>query len=152
MERGENYLLTTKKSGSYYLLCCNFKWYSAAYFLRRELVDHPADVETLFRDTDRLELDLSLEHVPEGNWLVKERSVSPQGGALLAEWKKFQYYTNLSPSNVRYILDACTPRLEVSRHRVEGGALHLNLVLQPHEIRLLRIQREAQPRGRNPSR
>lgn len=149
---GENYILTTKKSGSFYLLCCNFKWYSAGYFLRRELVNQPEDVEQVFRDSERLELDFALEHLPESCcYLVKERSVSPQGGALLGEWKKFQYDTNLSPSNVRYISDACKPRMEVSRQRVENGSLHLNLVLQPHEIRLLHIQREAQPRSRKPS-
>ena len=123
--------------------CTNYKWYSCSYFLKQELLDKPEEVERIFEDEELLELSLTMEHLPDEGWyLVKERSIGPGEGAVLGVWKKFQYDDALSRSNLRYLREACTARLDVGRQKAVGGVLELSMVLRPHEIRLIHVQPE----------
>lgn len=145
--RGPNYIITSKESGSYYILCSNCKWYSCNYFLKRERLDKPGDVEHIFEDSDPVEIVITLEKMPQNkNYVIKKRYVAPQEGSLLAEWKKFQYDAGLLPSNLRYIKDACFPRMSMERQATIGGQLKLDLILRPHEIALIHIHEEVRHR------
>ena len=145
VERSPGYIVTSKESGSFYILCTNFKWYGCNYFLKRELLDEPTEAEHIFEDEDLMELSLTLENLPRDCfYLVKERSISPQEGAVLGEWKKFQYEEHLSASNLSYLREVCAPKRNLSRKKAVGGGLQLELVLHPHEVRLIHIQRETE--------
>lgn len=143
VSKGENYIITKKHETSYYILCYNFKWYNCNYFKKRELLDDPEDIESIFENTDPVEVSIQLNYLPDNKrYIVTRRCVAANYGSLLGEWKKFQYDERLSTDNIRYIRDASFPRMSMERKKTEQGSLHMSVNLQAHEFVLLHIHED----------
>lgn len=143
IKKGENYIITRTERGSYYILCFNCRWYHSNYFVNVEAVDDPERLEALFTNTDQLECEIILDHMPEGRqYILKRRTIREQEGSILGEWKRFQYEKNLDGGDIKYLREVCFPRMSIDKIKVTDGLLRLKEVLCPNEVRLLHIYEE----------
>ena len=86
-----------------------------------------------------LTLKLLLNHVPDGRYIVKRRSVSHAEGSLLGEWEKFAFDRNLSSDDTEYIRRVCFPRMGMKKEEAKAGSLRIEETLRQFEIVLLHI-------------
>ena len=143
VQKGENYLLTDRGDGNYYILCFNYKWFAVNYFLQAEGVQDPEQIREIFEDDKTLELKFCLEHIPDGKeYIIKKRTVNEEYGSFLTAWKNFQYDQKLRSSDVKYIRESTFPKMSMERGRADGGCLQVHTTLLPHEIALLHIYEE----------
>lgn len=139
IQKGDSYIITKTERGSYYILCFNFKWYSSNYFLREEYVNVPERVREQFTDEIPLEVVITLTDMPaRQTYIVKKRTIGKEG-SILDEWEKFQYEEELSGKDVKYLKEACFPRMSMEKKKTVSDTLEIRECLQAHEVRLLHI-------------
>lgn len=137
---GEHLIVTRTDHGSYYILCFNYKPLGEQYYRSDEDVPLPNQLDSLLADHEPLELELTLEGLPEDTvYTVKRRSINEREGSILLEWGRFRYDERLSDSDIRYLRDACFPRLSMERIAVQGGCVCVREQLQANEVSLLHI-------------
>lgn len=142
IEKSDHYIIT-RKGQSFYILMFNFKWYSCNYFLGEEGMDSPEKLEGIFENEDPAELEITLKYLPENiRYVMKRRTVNTDHGSLLSEWKKFQYDTQLTGSDIKYIRESCFPEMSMERQTVKNGKLKIKHILQAHEVTIFHIYEE----------
>ena len=138
--QGENYIITKKELNSYYILCYNYKPYSAAYYLKDEVYESPDELDACFVDHEDLELNFRLQNMPsDSTYIIKKRCINDDEGAVLGEWKRFQYEKELRHSDTRYIRESCMPGMSIKKRVPVNGMLSFDLTLKAHEIALLHV-------------
>lgn len=135
----DNCIVTKTEQNTYYVLCFNYKWYSAEYLAKEENLEEPDRIDECFEDRRPVVFDLKLLNVPDGRYIVKKRTVSPKEGSLLSEWRKFHYDPSLTARDVKYVRQICFPRLSMNRTEVKDGILQVTQVLDAHEVTLIHI-------------
>ena len=144
LDKGANYMITKKQNGEYYILCYNYKWFAVNYFVREESIRDPEMLHDIFEDTNKLNLEFTLENMPNvSEYIIKKRTVNEDYGSLLTEWKNFQYDKKLRSTDIDYIRECCIPKVHMSRQAPADGRMRLKVTLKPHEITLLHIYEEA---------
>lgn len=135
-----DYAIITKKGTSYCILCYNYKNFGSNYFIKEEDDIQYADMQQIFEDNRVLDIQFVLQNMPlNARYTIKKHCVSEEEGSLLSEWKKFQFDTQLERSDVKYIQNACYPRIYMEKKEAQGNRLMLNAKLKPHEIMLIHI-------------
>lgn len=140
LHTSEHCIVTSKGMHSYYLVCYNYKAYGSNYYTMDENIDSPEITHELFQDNLPIELNLTLEQLPDQTrYIIKRRRITSQEGNILNEWSKFQYDSKLSHSDIKYLRESCLPGISMEKQTTKMGKLNLQLTLQPHEISLLHI-------------
>lgn len=139
IKKGSNYIITSTEKKSYYILCFNYKQYNYSYYTGDEDVNEPEKIEDLFKDNDSIEMNIALNEIDTGNYVIKKRTVSPKEGNLLSEWKNFQYSEDLDSKDIKYIRRACYPHMSMEHKIVKDNTIELNVKLEAHEIVLFHI-------------
>lgn len=144
VEKGENYIITRREQNSYYILCYNYKPYSAAYYLRDEVYDSPDELDACFVDHEDIEMKFRLQNMPsDSTYIIKKRCINDDEGAVLGEWKRFQYAKELRHSDTKYIRESCIPGMSMKKRVPVNGTLSFDLTLKAHEIALLHVYEDA---------
>lgn len=134
------YMIVTKREEEYYILCFNYKNFSSNYYLKEEDKITFAELSEVFENNRSLNMKIKLYNLPSnGTYVLKKRSINEQEGSLLAEWGKFQFDTELERSDVKYIKNACYPRITMEKREVEEDYMQIDIELKPQEIILLHI-------------
>lgn len=139
ISKGNNYIITSTDKKSYYILCFNYKQYNYSYYTGDEDINKPEKIDDLFKDNDSIELDIVLTGVEAEKYVIKKRSVSPETGNLLSEWKNFQYDRNLDSKDIKYIRRACYPRMSMEHKAAKDNRIEFHVKLKAHEIILFHI-------------
>lgn len=140
IDRGENYIVTRTSHGSYYILCFNQKRFNSSYYLNEEGGYQPDQLNGLFEDLDPIDLIFTLDHMPQDTvYTVKARRINESEGSILCEWGKFQYESYLDRADVKYLRDACFPRMTMRKLNVRGGTLQIKETIEANEVVLLHI-------------
>ncbi|MCD7920963.1 MAG: helix-turn-helix domain-containing protein [Clostridiales bacterium] len=135
-----DYCIVTRTGAEYYMLCWNFKKYAVNYYMGREAFDRPEKLNGIFENENPRTIEVTLEHLAEDfSYTIKRRTVNPEHGSLLNEWKKFQYDTNLTSQDVKYLRASCFPEMSMERRRADGGRLTLRRTMLAHEISVFHI-------------
>lgn len=136
---GENYLITCGGRNNYYVLlfhCCRMD----TMFYRDQKEDIGAgELDRLFEE-ETVNIHITLEHVPDGKYLIKQSRLRAGEGSILDEWKKLGYKKNLDREEIQYLASICIPRLEYTESNAEKGELVINAALETNEIRLYQIR------------
>lgn len=140
LSSGENYIAATDEKQGFYVLCFNYKKYGSSYFVHEENMRNPERINDVFEDSEPVCLEIVLNGVREDTqYVIKRRTISPDGGSILNEWKKFQYDKNMNGSDVKYLREICFPRMSMERAVSRGTGLKFSAVLKPHETSLFHI-------------
>ena len=140
VEKGQGYIITRTEQGNFYILCYNYKWYSSNYFMGNENLSDPGEIDDLFENSDPLEIRIGINGMKaDRTYAIKGRTLSSREGNILVEWKNFGFENHMTENDVKYIRQACYPRMHMERKKAENGRLAVDVVLNPHEVTLLHI-------------
>ncbi len=140
VERGENYVVTRAQDGSLHILCSNQKHFNSSFYMRAESSFEPGRLDELFEDMDPIELTFTLRNMPRNAvCTVKARSISEREGSILGEWQQLQFERDLKPHDIRYLRQACFPRLAMSTPQTQDTTLRFTQTVQPNEVVFLHV-------------
>lgn len=135
-----NYSIITKSGLTYNILCFNHKVFSSNYFMKEEDHIQYVDMQHIFEDNHHLSIHIILKNMPlNANYTIKKYCVCEGEGTLLAEWEKFQFDTQLERSDIKYIKNACYPRIYMERKETQGNCLSVDVALKAHEFIMINI-------------
>ncbi|MDO4622820.1 MAG: helix-turn-helix domain-containing protein [Eubacteriales bacterium] len=139
---GENYIATKIREDEFQILFFNLNWYSPNYFLQAENAIRPGELDSIFPEDAILPIDVILKGVSSNcSFTVKKRAINREHGCILDEWGKFQYESNLTRNDVKYLQDVCTPSLSMEHVSAKEDRLALHIALHRQEFALYHIYR-----------
>lgn len=136
----ENLLATTNGKGRYVIACHNFKRLSSQYVFTEEDQIKVEELNNYTEDSEPLKLKFVLDHVRNGNYLVKCFYINRENGSAQDIWKRMEYAKGLAKDEMEYLKRSASPRVEMKNIVVDQETLELEYVLLEQEIRLLDIQ------------
>lgn len=137
---GPNYIITSNRENSYYIVCYNFEWFNYKYYLTEEDALTVPDLNGMLEKKEPIYLKLSLKQVtPDKKYVIKKHTVSSEYGSILDEWEKFQCEEELERSDVKYLRDICIPHLSMEKRTSTSQGLLLETELKPNETAFLHI-------------
>ena len=135
-----NCMIMTKKGNIYEILCFNYKAFCSNYFLKGEDEITYEDMQGIFMDNQILNIHMILKNVPlNSTYKIKKHRINDDEGSVHAEWQKFQYDRQLERPDVKYIKNACYPRIYMEKKEAQGNTLTIDVSLNPHEIMLIQV-------------
>lgn len=140
--RTKQYIVCKKQRNSYYILCCNYKWFSRRYFMQSEDVEKDIDFSALNENNKMLRLHIAFTDVllqSDTRFKVKKRVISESSGSIISEWKKLQFATELTVQDIAYLSAMSTPRLSLENLECKNGVIEFEITMQAQEIALLHI-------------
>lgn len=136
----DEHMIITKKNNEYYIVCFHYKRFSSNYFMKDEDKITFWELQNIFEGDRNLHISVRLKQLfSNGIYTVKKRSINEQEGSLLAEWGKFQFDTELESSDVKYIRNACYPRISMEKKEIEKNEMEISIDLKPQETVLIHI-------------
>ncbi len=139
---GRNYIVTQGAHGGYHILLTNYKRLSERYYVEKQTVADPTDLDVIFENEDNLSIKIQLEGVDNTRYVVKRRCVGNREGTLLTEWKRFNYARDLKGNEVAYLRHTCFPRMGMKKIEAEDHKLQIQEKLEAHDIVLLHVYKE----------
>lgn len=142
LAQNENAMVTADGYDNYYIVCHNYKHMDVQYFLQDEKNIQINAIPFLFPDDSRLKLNIRIDHVKNGFYNVKTRSISTKNGSIQDEWQRMGFTENLNAQDIEYLRGICVPRISIYEYSVKNNTLELNLSLDPQEIQCIHIFRQ----------
>lgn len=137
--KNDQALISTNERGYYTIVCHNCKRFNYRYTMRDEKDIRIEEIEELYEDTDAIHLKFKINHVENGEYILKVFYINKDNGSVQNSWKDMEYYKNLTKGEVEYLRRSAEPRVELRKIRVEDGVLRLETRLLAHEIKALDI-------------
>ena len=132
--------IITKRNHDYYLLCFNYRRLSSNYYMKDENEITYFTMQNMYEENRVLHMKIQIEKLfSNGIYVIKKRSINEQECSLLAEWGKFQLDTELDNSDVKYIRNACYPRISMEKKEIDKNKMDIYIDLKPQEVVLLHI-------------
>lgn len=141
ISKSDNYLVTADGRGDYAILCHNMRKLSYYYYLMEEGTVERKNIWKCFEDRNVLELDICLEGVEDGEYLMKVQKVNERSGSVLDVWMEMDCQPELSREDIKYFRRVCEPRLAIRKCRAEDHCLTLHMVMEPNEVALIRLEK-----------
>ena len=95
-----------------------------------------------FRSNRQIEVSIQIDHAVTGDYIFEEYVVNRLYGSCYDIWN--ERYSGIEPSTteaLEALKDASHPKYSIKKARVEDGLLTYKAMLEPHEIRLVKIKR-----------
>lgn len=131
-------IVTGNSRGSFRIACHNFRKLNFNYYLMDESKVELENLPNLFEDNESLTLNIDINGVDNGNYIIKSHIVNRLHGSVQDEWRQFNS-EELSMSEQEYLHRISTPRLVNTKVKVEDNRLQFSIRLKPHEIRYLHV-------------
>ena len=94
-----------------------------------------------FKDMDILHLEIGLDQVDNGEYVIRMYRVNKDSGSILDIWRDIGFHQELLRDDLKYIRRICEPRLSIWNEKAVNSSLELHLELKANEIALLRINK-----------
>ena len=144
IQKDNGYMVTRDEYGNIAVFCYNFIGRSYLYYLKEEdentLENHYSYFEHMEKKTFHFEID-SLPDNQE--YTLHHHTVNRQSGSIMDEWARFDFLDYLTSQDFAYLRQICIPKLSYTRAKTKDGKLVFDLTLEPLEIRLVSIRRNA---------
>ena len=140
VSRSKHGMVTADGRGAYSILCFNHKKLKYNYYIRDEYDIDPDMVKTIFEDEDRLDITVTIDHVPDGRYMIREYGIWPERGSVLTEWEALGRSAPVSLENINYLKNICVPCQKNGSITVSQGKLVLLKTLEAHELLLIKIE------------
>ncbi len=139
IDSGEGYFIT-KSIDAYQIITYNYVHYGNL-FASGELFDMTeTNRYTPFDMSNRLQLQIRLTDLDNGNYCIKELFVNREHGSAYDIWLKMGAVP-LDPSDVEIIKGYCVPGMHKQYRLIDTGSYEYSPVLEPLEIRFAEIKR-----------
>lgn len=138
----ENMMVSMDGYDNYVIVCHNYKHLGIQYYMQDEKSIKIDKIPLLFEDNSRLKINVQINHVKNGCYYVKTRSISQKNGSIQDEWLSLGLAENLNDQDIDYLKRISTPRITIYEYTVNNNMLDINIYLDPHEIQCIHIYRQ----------
>lgn len=142
IDKNSNYLVSTDRRDRYTILCHNMKKLSYYYYLTEEGMIEKDNIWKCFEDRNELEMEICMEDVENGQYLMRIQRINEMSGSVLDIWKEMNYQPELSREDVKYFRRVCEPRLMIKKCTADEHKVTLHITMAPNEIALIRLEKE----------
>ena len=136
--RGDGWFLT-RQGGEYQLMLYHYRHYSDLYASGEMFDMTETDRYTVFGPYRKRAFDIALSGMADGPWQVQEYILNREHGSAFDKWVEMGAQPQLSPEECELLDHLSRPMLHRSVLAPQGGEMHLRAVLEPLEVRFLRI-------------
>lgn len=141
LDKNKGYIITEDKRG-FQILLVNYIHYSDIYSAGEMFDITSSNRYAAFRNERELEFNIDFLHSVSGNYLIEEYTVNRQYGSCFDVWmERFANEEPSTPESMLALKNASHPKYTIRRTVVDDGRLRFHAVLEPFEIRLVKIKR-----------
>ena len=140
LSTSEHSVVTGDDHGRFSICCHNYKHFSYLFYQQREDRISNDDHTALYEDNESITLAFTINDLPEGEFLIRERFINGNAGNILNAWLKMSKLEELNSYEMNFLKAQSEPGLSYQRLRSENGSIHLEVTLEPQEIRLIMIE------------
>lgn len=125
---------------NYQIVCHNYKKLNYKYFSEDEHNLKAEAINEYYDDKDKLVLNFKLNHLRNGEYLIKYRNINQQVGSIQDKMIGIKEAdVELGPSEIEYLKQISIPDIKLEKKQVEEGILELSYTLEPNEIAYIHI-------------
>ena len=137
---GKGYMAVQNAPGNIYILCYNHKNLVFDYKYEEENVVNPLNVNSMFEDTDPMQVRFMIYGLEAGEeYVIKRHTLNQDFGSVMDEWKRLGYEQEMRGNDIAYLKKVCVPHIRMEHRVAEEGQIYLEDHMQPHEILLLHL-------------
>lgn len=140
--KSDHYIISKDKKDNYSIVCHNMRKLGYLYFSTSEEKLQKERMEQYFEDSSNLEIEIHLDDVANGTYLVRTLRVNNEHGSILDAWKDMGYYSELSSEDIGYLRKICEPKFVMQPSHVTNHKLELKLMMQANEIAYINIEKQ----------
>lgn len=135
-------MVTMDGYDNYVIVCHNYRNLGAQYYAQDEKSIEIDKIPLLCEDEARLKLSVRINHIRNGFYYIKTRSISSKNGSVQDEWRNMGLIENFNAQDIEYLRRISTPKITVCEYYVCNETLELTMMLEPHEIQCIHIYRQ----------
>ena len=136
--QGDGWFLT-RQGSEYQLMLYHYRHYSDLYASGEMFDMTEKDRYTVFGAYRRRAFDVLLSGVANGAWQVQEYILNRDHGSAFDKWVEMGAQAVQSPEECQLLRSLSQPMLHRSVISVQDGTLHLQIELEPLEVRFLQF-------------
>ena len=139
LEEGDGYIALRSGRGFVMLFYqyCHYDRDAIEHMLSRQVI---ADPYTMCVSGDRQVYTIDIRGVSGTVWNAEFFSVGRRtGGNLYENWQRFGYPRVINEWQRSYLDNASMPAYRMAALHVDRGTLHLNCVIEPHDVMVIRL-------------
>ncbi|MDR1766591.1 MAG: helix-turn-helix domain-containing protein [Lachnospiraceae bacterium] len=129
--------VTTDGFGDFSVLCHNYQAPNFKYFLNPGNETPPSEHHSLFESCAQLDLQVRIEGVRNGRYIVKTHRVNEESASILDEWLRMDCMAHFNKDEIDYLKRTCVPKLSIETVHVTNHVLVLEPSLMVQEIRYI---------------
>ena len=118
----------------FYICCHNYKHFNFRYYSLNEDEIEEEQQPRLYADNESIQLSFRLKNVNDGIYQIKVFSVNQENGNVQNEWKKLDYFNDLSVKEIEYLKMTCQPKLTIRKAEAVDHVLVVETKLTAQEI------------------
>lgn len=135
----DDYSFVATNGQNYNIVCHNCKRLGYKYYLEEENLDNQ-HLNEYFDDLTTLRLNYHFEHIKNGSYLVKIRTINEKHGSVYdILYSSFDNDVSLGNGEFEYLYDLSIPTLKVFKVEVANESLNLSVELLANEIKYMHI-------------
>lgn len=127
---------------NYMIACCNHKALDTQYYMQNEQVLTVEKIPAMFQERKRMRINVKINHVKNGLYYIKTRSISPKNGSVQDEWTRMGLVENLTEQDIEYLRRISTPKISIHKYSVTNQTLNISIWLDTHEMQCIHIFRQ----------
>lgn len=138
----DEHLIATGSDKKYLqIVCHNCKKLNYKYYLEEQEVCKTENITEYYEDGDELKLTLRFQHLMDGRYIVKYRSIKEDEGSALTKWldMKFENNSFFGIDELDYLTSVSKPSIKGSVEVVKDGLLEIVCHLAPNEIKHIHL-------------
>ena len=137
--KGEGWF-ATKQGGSYRILLYNYRHFSHLYALGERFDMTFTDRYTPFSPEQMLDVSLTLEGLPDGEYLISEKIVSRRSGSAFDQWVAMGAMELTTLEEQENLTCRSVPAINRYKASVQNGKLPIEALLDMLEVRLVTVE------------
>lgn len=141
LAKGENYIVTSTKNKSFYIVCHYMKSPSPECYIQDDEGNHPENMAVYFSEGE-LRFHIRLLGLAEGNYCLRKHCISPLYGSVFEEWGRRGFRKSQTREETEYLKSVSVPYIDIEMISAAKGALSFDIKLQANEIQFIGIVQE----------
>ena len=132
--KGQYSLVSGNGKDLFYICCHNYKHFNFRYYSLNEDEIEEEQQPRLYADNESIQLSFRLKNVNDGIYQIKVFSVNQENGNVQNEWRKLDYFNDLSVKEIEYLKMTCQPKLTIRKAEAVDHVLVVETKLTAQEI------------------
>jgi beta-xylosidase len=143
LNRNDNIAVFTNDYGNYHVIAHNCKSLGYRYYMEENNLDLK-NLNSYFENEDPLEVRIRIDHVENGLYEIKTRSISSKGGSVQDEMERMKpgEVSFIHPHDIEFLESVSIPHISLKEVTVDSGVLDVSVILEPNEFVMIHIIHE----------